>query len=140
MKKISTLSSKEVESALASAEAHMSRPDSKPSLAAILRAMASLNLCSPKSAGSEKTLVRRALELGVPLPTNVEFAAASVVAEFRQRPAPPKILVSMRAVSRVEVSDNNQATAVFPDGRRLSIGAFDESALRSSCDLIELSR
>ena len=140
MSKISTLSSQEVASALASAEAHMSRPDAKPSLAAILRSMASLGLCSPRSAGAEKTLVRRALELGVPLPTNVEFAAAKVVAEFRQRPAPAKILVSMRAVSRVEVSDNNEATAVFPDGKRLSIGAFDERALRSSCDLIELRR
>lgn len=138
MKKISTLSSQEVAGALASAEAHMSRADVRPSLAAILRAMASLNLCSPKSAGSEKSLVRRALELGLQLPPNVEFAAAAVVREFRSRPPQPQLMVSMRALNRVEVTGSD-AVAIYANGQKVRVGAFDERRLRSNCDLIELN-
>lgn len=128
------------------------------SKAAVVRSLARQDLCSPGSSGIEKTLVAAARKAGVALPPTLaklmgeapprgsESPGLTSAPSLSPSPSPSPSqtqavgLVCLKSVSALLIpNDGSSVTAVFNDGARRSIGQFDESAFRSSCNLTEFS-
>lgn len=131
----------------------------KPSKAAIVRSMAEAGWCSPKSSGTEKTLVNRAKALGLTLPPTLAQVMGEGNGSQSSTPSPtsrpskssvPDVepptqssdgihVAFIGSLSFAKVDQQGTAKLSFSDGTAAQFSGCAVDAFRSSCTLLELS-
>jgi hypothetical protein len=145
--KIAQLDASALSSTLAKVEAALASA-SKLTKAVVKRTLAQDGLCSESSTGVEQTLLAAAQRHSVGIPAKFAELMGVIASEGEKfqpaegnnspETAETPVLLNLKALSMLSISPT-RATGSFVDGTPVSIGNFDESAFRSSCNLIEFN-
>jgi hypothetical protein len=123
----------------------------RPTKSLIVRTMSELGQCSSGSTGFEKSFLKALKAKQVPLTPKFAALMGEVAPAGRtaaSAPSPetvktpemlPLLRFNLKAISILKIDGRGNGLASLIGGGEMSIGKLDESALRSSCNLIEFN-
>jgi len=120
------------------------RLGNSPSKAEVIRTLADDGQCSYSTTSAPATLLKCLKENNVPLTPrfaelmgeSLPLASLPTEAVDPDKPSVVNVrMLNLKSVSSIEVG-KREATVCFIDGETATLGSFDESEFRSSCNLI----